>query len=140
MWIAGIVLAALGLICGFAVAAGTFALIASLGLIPRMAGKTSVAAHVIALENAVIFGGIFGAVIEICGEIPLRLGVWFAVVYGGCAGIFAGCLSVALAEVLHVCPILFRRVKLKTGLNLLVFLFAAGKAVGAFYYFAVLFR
>ena len=140
MWITEGILAAVGLISGFSVAAGTFALIASLGLIPRMAGKTSVAARIIALENAVIFGGIFGAVIQICDGIWLRVGAWLLVLYGICAGIFAGCLSVALAEVLHVFPILFRRAKLKMGLNLLVFVFAVGKAVGAFYYFAVLFR
>ena len=37
-------LGALGLLCGIGVAAGVFALVASLGMVPRMAGKTSVAA------------------------------------------------------------------------------------------------
>ncbi|MCD8150401.1 MAG: stage V sporulation protein AB [Clostridiales bacterium] len=140
MWITELVLTGLGIICGIAVAAGTFALIAALGIIPRMAGKAAAASRVIALENAVIGGGIFGTVIELFDGIPLGLGCWFTVVYGVCAGIFAGCLSTALAEVLHVFPILFRRTKLKTGLNLLVLVFAVGKAAGAFYYFAVLFR
>ncbi len=140
MWITELVLTGLGLVCGLAVAAGTFALIAALGIIPRMAGKATVASRVIALENAVIGGGIFGAAIELFDGIPLGMGCWFTVIYGICAGVFAGCLSVALAEVLHVFPILFRRTKLKTGLNLMVFVFAVGKAAGAFYYFAVLFR
>ncbi|MCC8149882.1 MAG: stage V sporulation protein AB [Lachnospiraceae bacterium] len=140
MRITELVLTGLGLVCGFAVAAGTFALIAALGIIPRMAGKAAATSHVIALENAVIVGGIFGTVIELFDGIPLGRGCWFAVVYGVCSGIFAGCLSTALAEVLHVLPILFRRAKLKTGLNLLVLVFALGKAAGAFYYFAVLFR
>ena len=129
----------LGLLCGIAIAAGVFALITGLGLIPRLAGKTSVASFSIALENAVILGGISGTVIALFEEIPLPLGNWFAVLYGGAAGIFTGCLSVALAEVLNVFPILFRRVRLKTGLRLLVFAFALGKTVGTFYYFAVLF-
>ena len=47
---------ALGLLCGIGVAAGVFALVASLGMVPRMAGKTSVAAYVPALENALIAG------------------------------------------------------------------------------------
>ena len=51
---------ALGLLCGIGVAAGVFALVASLGMVPRMAGKTSVAAYVPALENGLIAGGIFG--------------------------------------------------------------------------------
>ena len=139
MWITEIFMVLLGLLCGIAIAAGVFALIAGLGLIPRLAGKTSVASFCIALENAVILGGISGTVIALFEEIPLPLGNWFAVLYGGSAGIFAGCLSVALAEVLNVFPILFGRDRLKTGLRLLVFAFALGKTVGTFYYFAVLF-
>ena len=54
-----LLLGALGLLCGIGVAAGVFALVASLGMVPRMAGKTSVAAYVPALENALIAGGIF---------------------------------------------------------------------------------
>lgn len=138
MWITDIVMVLLGLLCGIAIAAGVFALITGLGLIPRLAGKTSVASFSIALENAVILGGIFGTVIALFEEIPLPLGGWFAVLYGGASGIFTGCLSVALAEVLNVFPILFRRTKLKTGLYLLVFAFALGKTAGSLCYFAVL--
>ncbi|MCD7921817.1 MAG: stage V sporulation protein AB [Clostridiales bacterium] len=139
MWTTDLFLVLLGLICGLSVAAGAFALIAGLGLIPRLAGKTSVASFVIPLENAVIYGGIFGAVIALFDQIPLRVGCWFTVVYGLSAGVFTGCLSVALAEVLNVFPIVFRRVKIKQGLNLMVFFFALGKAAGALYYFVVLF-
>ena len=49
-----LLLGALGLLCGIGVAAGVFALVASLGMVPRMAGKTSVAAYVPALENGLI--------------------------------------------------------------------------------------
>lgn len=138
-WITNIILALMGLLAGIAVAAGVFALITGLGLVPRLAGKTSVASFCIALENAIMLGGIFGTVIALFEEIPLPLGNWFAVLYGGAAGMFIGCLSVALAEVLNVFPILFRRIKLKTGLYILIFAFALGKAAGCFYYFAVLF-
>lgn len=139
MWITDLMFIIVGLICGIAVAAGVFALIASLGLLPRMAGKTSVASFFIPLENAVIYGGIFGTVISIFEGIPLRLGCWFAIVSGVSSGIFTGCLAVALAEVLNVFPILFRRIKLKYGLKLLILCFALGKAAGAFYYFWILY-
>ncbi|MCC8028856.1 MAG: stage V sporulation protein AB [Lachnospiraceae bacterium] len=137
MWMTDLFLILIGLVCGLAVAAGAFALIAGLGLIPRLAGKTSVASCVIPLENAVIYGGLFGAVVALFGQIPLRIGSWFTVVYGLSAGVFTGCLEVALAEVLNVFPILFRRVKLKQGLNLIVFFFALGKTAGALYYFTM---
>ena len=62
---------ALGLLCGIGVAAGVFALVASLGMVPRMAGKTSVAAYVPALENGLIAGGIFGCVLAVFPELPV---------------------------------------------------------------------
>ena len=130
-----IVLGALGLLCGIGVAAGVFALVASLGMVPRMAGKTSVAAYVPALENGLIAGGIFGCVLAIFPDLPFPVGVWFLVVYGLASGVFLGCLSVALAEVLNVFPVLFRRMGLKTGLGILITSFALGKTAGGLVYF-----
>lgn len=77
-----LLLGALGLLCGIGVAAGVFALVASLGMVPRMAGKTSVAAYVPALENALIAGGIFGCVLAVFPELPFPVGTWFLGVYG----------------------------------------------------------
>lgn len=139
MWMDNVILVGVGLICGFSVAAGVFALIASLGLLPRFAGKTSSAAYCIQLENAVIAGGICGTVLSIFPGIPLRLGIWFSVLSGVAAGMFTGCLSVALAEVLNVFPILFRRAKLKEGLGILILSFALGKMAGGLYYFIALY-
>jgi stage V sporulation protein AB len=139
MWILNLILTIAGLISGFAVSAGVFALIASLGLIPRFAGKTSSAAYAVALENAVIAGGIIGTVISMFPQIPLRLGTWFTILAGTAAGMFIGCLSAALAEVLNVFPILFRRSKLKTGLEMFLTAFALGKLAGGLYYFIVLY-
>ena len=110
---------ALGLLCGIGVAAGVFALVASLGMVPRMAGKTSVAAYVPALENGLIAGGIFGCVLAVFPDLPFPVGTWFLGVYGLASGVFSGCLSVALAEVLNVFPVLFRRMGIKTGLEIL---------------------
>ena len=131
MWGYQIVLGILGLLFGIGVAAGVFALVASLGMVPRIAGKTSVAAYVPALENALIFGGI----LAIFPQLPFQVGIWFLVVYGLASGVFLGCLAVALAEVLNVFPVLFRRANLKNGLGFLITAFAAGKTVGGLVYF-----
>lgn len=56
-------------------------------------------------------------------------------VYGLAAGVFSGCLSVALAEVLNVFPVLFRRMGIKTGLEILITFFAFGKVAGGLVYF-----
>ncbi|WP_296118345.1 stage V sporulation protein AB [uncultured Eubacterium sp.] len=130
-----IILGILGLLFGTGVAAGVFALVASLGMVPRMAGKTSVAAYVPALENALIFGGIFGCILAIFPQLPFQVGTWFLLFYGLASGVFLGCLSVALAEVLNVFPVLFRRASLKNGLGFLITTFAAGKTVGSLIYF-----
>ena len=74
MWGYQIVLGILGLLFGIGVAAGVFALVASLGMVPRIAGKTSVAAYVPALENALIFGGIFGCILAIFPQLPFQVG------------------------------------------------------------------
>ncbi len=131
-----VLMAITGFAGGAATAAASFALIGSLGIIPRMAGKTSMASAWTALENAVIFGGISGTVAALFEQIPLGPGKPFLAVYGLASGIFTGCLAAAIAEVLNVFPVLFRRLKIKRGLTILVTAFALGKAVGAFYYFS----
>ncbi len=51
------------------------------------------------------------------------------------AGIFVGCLSIALAEVLDGIPIFARRVKLKMGVSIAVLAVALGKIAGSLVYF-----
>ena len=59
----------------------------------------------------------------------------FFVLYGLSAGMFVGCIAVALAEILNTFPILFRRAKLKVGLQWVMWTMAVGKTCGALYYF-----
>ncbi len=68
--------------------------------------------------------------------IQAPLGIWLIVVFGLSAGIFTGCLAVALAEILNTFPIMFRRFGIKEGLSWLLFFMALGKAVGALYFYA----
>ena len=140
MLIKEIVLAALGLICGGATSAGTFALITSVGVVPRLAGKSSTAIHVMAYENAIIAGGITRNILSVFFGIPIPIGIWLPAVFGIFAGIFVGCLAAALAEVLQVWPVIFRRSGLKYGLNAGMFCFAIGKLAGALYFFLCLYK
>ena len=57
------------------------------------------------------------------------------VMIGIFAGIFVGCLSIALAEVLDGIPIFARRVKLKMGVSTAVLAIALGKIAGSLIYF-----
>ena len=65
---------------------------------------------------------------NICGNIIIAI-------YGLCVGIFVGCIAVALAEILHTFPIIYKRMKLRAGLGIIVISMAIGKALGALYYF-----
>lgn len=124
-----------GLTAGVAVSAGTFAFLIVIGVIPRMIGKCNRAAETLHFENAVICGGIFGTLMSVFPGISLPLGPLLLCAYGLSAGIFVGCIAVALAEILNTFPIMFRRIDLKVGLIWAMYAMALGKCVGSFFYF-----
>ena len=125
-------LAIIGFAGGVSVAAGTFALITALGIIPRLASRMGVAEHVYKLESAVVLGGTIGSLLSVY-HFPMRIGDVGIIIFGLFAGIFVGCLSMALAEVIRVFPILCQRINLNYGIYLLIFMMAAGKALGTLY-------
>lgn len=134
MWIKEVFLGFIGLASGAAVSAGVFSFFISLGVIPRIIGKSRTANDIIIYENIVLLGGTFGNLISLFSiQIPLGLGL--IIVYGLSAGVFTGCLAVALAEVLNAFPIMFRRFKIKEGLGWILFFMASGKALGALYFY-----
>ena len=58
-------LAIIGFAGGVSVAAGTFALITALGIIPRLASRMGVAEHVYKLESAIVLGGTIGSLLSV---------------------------------------------------------------------------
>ena len=125
-------LAIIGFAGGVSVAAGTFALITALGIIPRLASRMGVAEHVYKLESAIVLGGTIGSLLSVY-HFPMRIGGVGIIIFGLFAGIFVGCLSMALAEAIRVFPILCQRINLNYGIYLLIFMMAAGKALGTLY-------
>lgn len=135
MLIRHIFLGFLGIASGFVVSAGTFAFLIVIGVVPRMIGKCNRAAGTIHFENAIILGGILGNIASIFLQLRLPFGPLFLCAYGLSAGIFVGCIAVALAEILNTFPIVFRRIGLKQGLAFMMLAMALGKMAGSFYYF-----
>lgn len=125
-------LAIIGFAGGVSVAAGTFAIITALGIIPRLASRMGVAEHVYKLESAIVLGGTIGSLLSVY-HFPMRIGDVGIIIFGLFAGIFVGCLSMALAEAIRVLPILCQRINLNYGIYLLIFMMAAGKALGTLY-------
>ena len=135
MWMEHVLMGALGLVFGASAAAGSFALAVKLGIIPEMTEKSHTAKHIITYENATILGGVMGNVLSVFGTIHLPLGRFFLICYGISSGIFVGCMAIALAEIINVFPILYRRLHLKQGIFWVIGAAAVGKLCGCLYYF-----
>ncbi len=145
-----------GLSFGLLSSAGVFTVLASVGLVPRFAGKMHVANKVFLLEEAVIFGTLFGGFFsvfpdygrigdflltrQVFGEYTMPMvevtGTIFLIAGGLFAGMFVGCLAFAIAEMLDSIPIFARRMGFRHGLGIAILAAALGKLVGSLLYFA----
>lgn len=125
-----------GISSGALVAAGTFAFIAAIGIVPRMAKRTQTQRYIRFYEDIIVLGGVFGTTAMFVDyrfpEIPFLVGA-----YGFCTGIFVGVLAMALTEVLNVIPIMLRRARITKGLRWLILAFALGKMFGSLVYFLI---
>ena len=154
MWIRHVILAFLAFLAGVGVSAGTFAFILVIGVVPRILRRTNLAKRVLLVESMISAGGIIGNMLSVfyvselfiwqpavyfsdsaTGMLFRGAGHLLIAIYGICAGMFVGCISVALAEILNTFPILFKRLHLKLGLQWVMLMMALGKSVGAFFYF-----
>ena len=119
---------------GFIVSAGVFTVLLAVGLIPRFAGKTHTGDHIFLYEEMVVAGSIIGNLWSVF-LISIGLGQWFLILFGFFAGIFVGCLALAIAEMLDTIPIFARRIGFRHGLGLVVLSVAFGKLLGSLIYF-----
>ena len=134
MWAAQVILAILGLSAGLAVSAGLFSFIIGLGVISDFADRTHTGEHILLYEDSVALGGMLGNIFWVY-QIAIPGGSYLLPVFGLFGGIFVGCWSMALAEILNVFPIFVRRVKLLRGIQYLILGVALGKGIGAFIFF-----
>ena len=134
MWAAQILMAVIGLSAGMVVAGGLFSFISGLGVISDFADRTHTGEHIMLYEDSVALGGILGNIFFIY-HIAIPYGAWIIPVFGLFGGIFVGCWSMALAEILDVFPICARRVKLLRGIKYVILGVALGKGIGAFVFF-----
>jgi stage V sporulation protein AB len=124
----------IGACSGLTVAAGVFAFITMLGIIPRLAARTHTKNRIYLYEAAIIWGGALGN-IWVLFNLRLPLHSILLGVTGLFSGIFVGCLAMALAEVLRVFPIMINRIQLKEGFPYVVAAVALGKAAGTLFQF-----
>lgn len=131
-----ILLILFGLGSGAVIAAGVFALISTIGIVPRMAEKTNTVKYVKLYESCITAGGIVGTML-MYKNIIFLVNPIIVVVFGFCIGMFFGELAVSLAEVLNVFPIFMRRSRITVGLSVIIPAVAFGKTVGSLMYFII---
>lgn len=122
-----------GIFSGALVAAGMFAFVTMIGVVSRMAARTKSVRMVLLYEDLVVIGATVGNILFLFEPslIMPATGALWRIVFGFFAGVYVGCLSIALAELLNVVPIFSRRIKLNRGLTAFVLTFAFGKLCGA---------
>ena len=141
MW-TDVFLAVVGLSAGLLISFGMFTVLFVLGMIPRFAGKTRTVNKLILYEESVIWGCIIGGIYSVfykwidiarvLGKTGSLITLSFCGVF---AGVFVGCLSLAIGEMLNTIPIFSRRIGFRHGLGLAITSMAFGKFVGSLYYF-----
>lgn len=156
MFLKQVFLGVCGLSFGLLASAGVFTVLVSVGLIPRFAGKMHVARKVFVLEEAVVFGTLAGGFFsiytrygeigkfvlsrQIFGEETVKawgfIGNVFLSLWGFFAGIFVGCLALAIAEMLDSIPIFSRRIGFRHGMGVAIMGVALGKLIGSLIYFS----
>lgn len=122
----------IGITGGFVVAAGVYAFITLIGVLTRLAVRTNTANRILLYEDLVVLGAAIGNIVLLF-EVKLPFGIVGLIIFGLFSGSFIGCLAVALEEVLQVFPVLTYRIRLKTGIPIIVLCLAIGKGLGAFY-------
>ena len=156
MFLKHILLAVCGLSFGFLASAGVFTVLVSVGLIPRFAGKLHIAKKIFLLEEAVVFGTLIGGFFSVFGDFGYMgryvlsrqvfgtetVFIWkcianiFMITGGLFAGMFVGCLALAIAEMLNSIPIFARRIGFRHGLGVAIAAAALGKLIGSLLYFS----
>lgn len=140
MFLKRLLLVGVGLCSGTGIAAGTFAFLLVIRVIPRMIQKAQLEHKIIYIENIVVRGIMFGTILSLFQWrkkwLFHILGRSLLLLFGVSAGIFVGCLAVALAEILDTFPIFFRRLNIQSRhWRLFVFVMAIGKMIGSLFYF-----
>lgn len=131
-----ILLGLIGLSSGFAIAGGMFAVVLSIGVVNRLAGKTHTAQHILIYEDSILLGAIAGNLVSVF-NLSVPIGIWGELLFGVFSGMFTGCLAIALTEVLQVFPVLMRRIHIRKGLGLILISMALGKTIGSLLQFCL---
>ena len=121
---------------GILVSGGIYALITTLGIINRIAQDTHTAQDILLYEECVIWGATLGNILFVF-DIKVPFGTPALIIFGFIGGIYAGCLAIALAEIIKTIPVFIMRSGITSGFGFLILMMALGKGIGGLIYFFV---
>ena len=123
-----------GFCAGVIIAGGVTGLLIGLSIVPRYAGITHTARHILLYEDVTLLGTVLGNIFYLY-SLPLPMGWPFLALYGLFSGIFLGGWIMALAEIADVFPIFTRRIRFTEGIPKVVIAMALGKTLGSLLYY-----
>ena len=112
MWIRHAFLGLFGFSAGIAIAAGTFAFIIMIGIVPRIAARSNTAKHTFCYENAILLGGLCGDILSVFLDVQIPGGRPLLILYGFVPA-FLSAVAMALAEILKRFQSFCGRVRMK---------------------------
>ena len=130
MRLAAVFLAGCG---GLAVAFGTAAFILALGIVPRIAAVSATRKRLPWYEDCVMNRIFAGMLLEIC-DTEIALPMVSLVFLGLLGGLFFGCWTIALGEILNMYAVLMRRLRIRVGLGMVIWALSLGKTAGILLY------
>lgn len=126
----------IGFCSGLITAGGIVALLTKIKLLTRFANASNTTEHLLIYQSAVLWGATMGNIIflfPITLDIPFRFILF--IILTTAAGLFVGCLGMALAEALNVTAVFNRRMKLHSHLGLIAPAVGLGKLMGSLLFF-----
>lgn len=130
MRLAAVFLAGCG---GLAVAFGTAAFILALGIVPRTAALSATRNCILWYEDCVMTGIFAGMLLEIC-DTDMAIPAAALIFTGLFGGLFFGCWTIALGEILNMYAVLMRRLRIRVGLGMVIWALSLGKTAGILLY------
>lgn len=129
MWQGQLFVGMVGFCGGAVVSTALAAFIIELGIIPRYAGITHTAKHILLYEDCLMLGAVIGNLVSIY-KISMPLGRLGLGIVGLGFGMFLGSWIIALGEVVQVFAVMARRIGLKKGTGFVILSIAIGKTIG----------
>ncbi|SHG65737.1 stage V sporulation protein AB [Virgibacillus chiguensis] len=124
--------ALIGFSAGLAVGAGYVAFITILGIVPRLIQLSKTEMFLPIYTACILVGSLFGTYLSFT-SVVWNNSVFFIAIWGLLQGIFNGMLAAALAEVLNVFPILYKRIGIEKYLLWLLMAIVFGKIAGSLF-------